>query len=485
MLFTNNSPAINMTMVGFGQAGTRMADVFAGIKKNDGTPVYNCLALNSNDGDLKGLKNIPASNQVSLDLGGLGKNPEKAMRILDENGNAKEKLKQFITERVRPSDDLVLFFAGLGGGTGTSTIIKAIEEFNDFHNKPIIKEELIKIQKKTDPAEFKNNLKKYMAQAVKNAEEKSVKIGVVVTLPVREDGPDVLRQVNDFTQTIWKLAKDKSKGIAFVIFADNQKFADEFDSLPDNIKHGLKIDNYRDYSNIQIRNVIHELNTATTGGGTSVTFDKEDFKRVILEHQGCLVINRIEADIQSVNNEHDIKKMFTDSIKDSLLHEPVQLVEKQENGELAASKVHHLGLLAVISPDKKIPSSFMDQSKKAVIEEIPLSGTVFNGYLEEKNNRKAIVYTFFKTEGLPSRLVKGLVEEYKEYREKQQKFAFKNSSIESIAATIEEDDNFDFDMDIDLSDLGIVLDGESTKEEVKKDEEHFVDIDALDFDNID
>lgn len=36
----------------------------------------------------------------------------------------------------------MLFFAGLGGGTGTSTIIKAIEEFSAFHNKPVIAEEL-------------------------------------------------------------------------------------------------------------------------------------------------------------------------------------------------------------------------------------------------------------------------------------------------------------------------------------------------------
>ena len=43
------------------------------------------LALNSNDGDLKGLKYIPVDNRISLNLGGLGKNPQKAMKILEEN----------------------------------------------------------------------------------------------------------------------------------------------------------------------------------------------------------------------------------------------------------------------------------------------------------------------------------------------------------------------------------------------------------------
>jgi len=481
MLFTNNPPAINMTMVGFGQAGTRMADLFAAIKDKSGTPVYNCLALNSNDGDLKGLVHIPESNQVSLELGGLGKNPEKAMRVIDENEDAKDKLKQFITERVRPQDDLVLFFAGLGGGTGTSTIVKSIEEFNDFHNKPIIKKELIKIQQNTPPADFKANIKKYMAQAVRNAEEKTVKIGVVVTLPVRSDGPDVLRQVNDFTQRIWKLAKDKSKGIAFVVFADNQQFSDEFENLPENERKGLNVDNYRDYANLMIRNVLHEVNTATNGGGTSVVFDKQDFKRLILEHQGCLVINKVETDINSVKNEHDIKDMFIKSIQGSLLHQPVELLEKQENGQLLAQKVHHVGLLAVLAPDKQISSSFMDTAKAAVINELPINGTVFNGYIVDKNNRKASVYTFFKTDALPLRLSKGLVNEYQEYIERQRQYVYKDSAIESIAATNEEED---FDMDLDLADLGIDLGEETASSEENVEDNFDVDIDALDFDNL-
>ncbi|GAA3333633.1 hypothetical protein GCM10020331_098440 [Ectobacillus funiculus] len=53
------SRLLKMTMVGFGQAGTRMVDTFAAIKKVDGSSVYNCLALNSNDGDLTELRYIP------------------------------------------------------------------------------------------------------------------------------------------------------------------------------------------------------------------------------------------------------------------------------------------------------------------------------------------------------------------------------------------------------------------------------------------
>src|SRR5690242_676042 len=100
--FTKNQPAINITMVGFGQAGTRTTDRLATFKKEDNTSIYNCIALNSNDGDLAGLKNISTNNRVSLELGGLGKNPEEAIHILERNEKAKDKLKSFIQERIRP-----------------------------------------------------------------------------------------------------------------------------------------------------------------------------------------------------------------------------------------------------------------------------------------------------------------------------------------------------------------------------------------------
>ncbi|UAL49752.1 cell division protein FtsZ (plasmid) [Sutcliffiella horikoshii] len=480
--FTNNSPAINMTMVGFGQAGNRMVDMFGELKKKDGTPVYNCLALNSNDGDLEGLKHVPKSNQVSLNLGGLGKNPERAMKVIEDTADVKEKLKQFITARVRPSDDLVLFFAGLGGGTGTSTIIKAIEEFNDFHNKPIIKEELVKLQQSIPSQDFKANIKKYMLQAVKNADSRTVKIGIVVTLPVRDDGPDVLRQVNDFSQRIWKLTKDKSKGIAFVIFADNQQFYDEYDALSDTIKTGMKIDNYRDYANLKIRDIIHEVNTATTGGGTSVIFDKSDFKRLVLEHRGCLVLNKVEKNIKDVTNEHDINDMFKKSIESSYLHDPIQITEAEEDGTLIASKVHHVGLLAVLAKDKQFSSSFIDKSKKSIVDALPISGTVFSGYLVGNNDYQVSVYTFYKTEALPTRLAKGLVEEFEEFKVKQQQYIFKDSAIASIAATSEEDE-FN-DMDLDLSEFGFDLENEDEKDK-KKTKENELDLDSLDFSDLD
>jgi len=473
--FTKNTPAINMTMVGFGQAGTRIADEFAKFKKEDGQSVYNCLALNSNDGDLDGLIHIPHANRVSLELGGLGKNPEVAVSILEENTDANEKLKKFIQERIRPDDELVLFFAGLGGGTGTATIVKAIEEFFDYNNKPLIQQELVKIKQEVDPADFKTNIKKYARDAVRRAEKKFVKIGVVVTLPLRADGPDALRQVNHFAERIWETAKNPSKGIAFVIFADNQHFYDEFKELPENARGA--IDNFRDYGNIKIAEAIHELNTATTGGGTSVTFDSADFRRVVMEKNGSLVINKLTKSSKNIKNGNDVKDMFVKAMEGSVLHQPIQLRDSEGN----ISKVHHLGLLAILDQSNPIGSSFIDDARVEITNTLPLQGTVFTGYLEEKNDYSVSVYTFFKTEALPERLAVGLEKEYKEFMQKQNSVNYATAAISSIAAADEDD------FDIDLNDLGIDLgfDEEKQDSNFNDNSDDDIDISAIDLSILD
>jgi tubulin-like protein CetZ len=473
-MFMHNPPSINMTLVGFGQAGTRMVDKFAAIKNQGDKPVYNTLALNSNDGDLKELKYIPVENRVSLKLGGLGKNPEKAMAILEENQSAKDTLKEFITQRVRPEDELVLFFAGLGGGTGTSTLVKAIEEFYDYQNKPKIAAELKKIQASTTPEDFRNNLQKYKVAAFKKAQESFVKIGVVVTLPVRSDGPDVLRQVNDFATRIWKVATNPAKGIAFVTFADNQHFYDRWKELGD--KAGA--DNYRDFANAEICDILHEINTGTNGGGTSVTFDPRDFRRIIMEGTGSLVLGKVDQNITQITNNRDLVNMFKKSISSNRLHNTIAIEDlDQETGDVTYSKVHHVGLLAVIDPKlAQLGSAFLDQAKDEITDALPLDGTVFSGYLEEKNKFNATVYTFFKAQALPTRLSKGLVKEFEEYKEKQRKVTFKSETIQQIAAAQEED----IDIDLDLSEFGIEI--EDKKRSTDEIEE--IDIDNLDLSDI-
>lgn len=470
--FTKNKPAINITMVGFGQAGSRMADQFAAIKNADGTSVYNCLALNSNDGDLAGLKHITPNNRESLELGGLGKNPEEAMQILETNEKVKEQLKSFIKDRVRPTDDLVMFFAGLGGGTGTSTIVKAIEEFYEYNNKPKIQEEFNKLKEKYGIDEIKKEPKKYLIEATKIARKRFTKIGVVATIPTRADGPDVLRQVNNFTKKIDDIAKNPNKGVAFVVYPDNQLMYEEFNSLLENERKG--IENYRDYANIKLVEEFHELNTATTGGGTSVTFDSADFRRTILEHQGCLFISKVTKPASEIKNGHDINKMFSESLDKNSFHDPIELINPETN---QMAKIHHIGILAIIDSKLKVGSSFIDDARDEIINKLPLNGTVFSGYIEEQNDFSVTVYTFFKAEAFPKRLAKGLVEEYNEFKERQKQITYMSHGIEQISETNEEDD---FDLSELAAELGVEdLFEESVGEVASSTDDEDIDIDDI------
>ena len=231
--------------------------------------------------------------------------------------------------------------------------------------------------------------------AVLKAREKSAKIGIIVTLPLRADGPDVLRQVNDFSQRIWKLANDPTKGVGFVIFADNQYFYDQFKQLPSHKR--AEIENYRDYANKEISDLFHELNTATTGGGTEVTFDSQDFRRIILEQQGSLVINRLSKPMNEIQKGSDIKDMFLESIKGSLLHEPIDLVNSN-NGEVELAEIYHVGLLAVLDKKNNLGSSFIDDARVEIAENpsFYMKGSIFTGYLEGFNDFQLLYIHFSK-----------------------------------------------------------------------------------------
>jgi len=285
----------------------------------------------------------------------------------------------------------------------------------------------------------------------------------------------VLRQVNEFADRIWRAAKNPAKGIAFVIFADNQYFYDRWKEQGPN----AGADNYRDFANREICSLIHELNTGTNGGGTSVTFDSQDFRRIVLEGTGSLVISKQSKKVEEITNIDDLKELFTSALSQNSLHDPIELKESAADGTTKFAKVHHVGLFGVL--DKKLEnmgSAFLDEAKNELIEKLPLNGTVFSGYLQEKHDFKVTAYTFFKAEALPKRLAKGLVEEYEDFIQKQKAVSYREESI----ARIQVDEDEHLDLDLDLSELG--LDMAQIEAAAAKEEEEEIDLDNLDFSNL-
>lgn len=457
--FIENQPSISMNVIGFGQAGSRIADEFASFKNRQGDTVYNCFALNSTSGDLTGLKNIPLEHRFDLDIGGMGKNPEKGVELLENH----EEFKRIVLEEFPYDRELILFIAGLGGGTGTSTIVKAIEEYSENKFKPAINKTFEKIVQQVGEITVRKNPEKFAKQAVRIVKENMPSIGLIVTLPLRADGADTLRQVSKFANKLWNLANDVTSGVSFVIFADNQYFYDKFHSNPPHLRMGAH--NYRDFANKIISQTFHEINTASNGEGSDVMFDRVDFRRILLERQGSLVINRVSCPVDKIQKSSDLEDMLLESMTGSIFHEPIQLINER-NGVKESTEIYHVGLMAVIDKNKAISSNFLDETKVKIAEsDLYITGSVFTGYLQEKNDFEATVYTFYKSNGLPTRLAKGLVEEYHEYMEKKKSVKTVNSSIQTIDA----EDSMDFDLDIASLGLNIKMD---EKEENKKDQKN-------------
>ena len=141
-------------------------------------------------------------------------------------------------------------------------------------------------------------------------------------------------------------------------------------------------------------------------------------------------------------------ELFDKAMNKASLHGPVHLREEKDGG-VTFKKTHHVGLFAVVDGKNKYgKGSFLDTAKEKFNEKYIYSGTVFPGYIQDENNGKITVYVFYKTEALPERLAKGLVEEYEEYKKKQESVSFASSEIK----TIEKENDL---LDLDFGDLGL------------------------------
>ncbi|MEX3623643.1 cell division protein FtsZ [Viridibacillus arvi] len=461
--FLKKDTAIKMTLVGCGNAGSRAVDELAKYRNSDNKPAYNCLAINSNEGDLKVLKNISNENRINLDIGGMGKNPRKGLKTLETNENVKSIMHNFVTEKISVEDDMVVFFAGLGGGTGTSTILKLVEDFNQEYNEHLLRDIVKQMIEQVGREEFAKNQNAFIEQAREIQKENTVKIGIVAFLPDYYGGAAQLEVVNEFAQKLWGLAKPKysetgallDNPFSFIMFPDNQFFTDQFkNSLTEEERR--EFGNALDFANRMVASTIHELNTLPIESSEKFNLDGEDFRTLILEQSGCLVISKKDAPAVNVQSSEDIVKMFCDGLTKSHLHSEIELFTS-DNDKTKQARIFSVGINAIIDEEKVSEEKmqhkygaggFIADGREALSDKVAISGTVFDGYTTKSNNGNVSTYTIFKTDTLPVRLKKGLVEEYHEHQKRMQEIEF----VETEIATIQEKKN---DGLASLKDLGL------------------------------
>ena len=127
-------------MIGYGQAGGRVADTFLEFAKRTGQNfVIRALAINTARSDLMGLKNIPMEDRLlvgeSLTKGhGIGADNELGAKVAtDEIYTVQSAIDKRGTHQV----DAFLVIAGLGGGTGSGGAPVLARRLKKLYEEPV------------------------------------------------------------------------------------------------------------------------------------------------------------------------------------------------------------------------------------------------------------------------------------------------------------------------------------------------------------
>ena len=142
---------MRLCVIGVGQAGGRVADIFAYYNTwkwsnhgnvellNRGNLVPVSLAVNTAKSDLMGLRSIPKENRVLIGQTwvkghGTGTNNELGAKIMREEAhNINRALSALRTHHI----DAFLVIAGLGGGTGSGGAPVLVRQIKDTHETPV------------------------------------------------------------------------------------------------------------------------------------------------------------------------------------------------------------------------------------------------------------------------------------------------------------------------------------------------------------
>jgi len=143
-VITQKEVSINMGVIGVGQGGSRIAEVFY---RNG----YDVGIVNTSSQDLNAVP-LPPHQKLLLEgsLGGTGKSRELALDIFQDS---KKQVGAFV-EKITSGNDAIVAISSLGGGSGSGSITSLCELMVQF-GKPIIS--ICVLPKKSEGAANKRN----------------------------------------------------------------------------------------------------------------------------------------------------------------------------------------------------------------------------------------------------------------------------------------------------------------------------------------
>jgi cell division GTPase FtsZ len=360
-LFQRDDISISLRFgyLGLGMGGCAIAAECADVKtkiENNHYP-YSALLINTNKMDFE--KITYSNSAIKKVYIGDGKGAARDIQIGEQ---AFIKHKDEIISEVKKhfqDRDFIWIVAGLGGGTGTGSIIEAIKVLhqNGYKNR----------------------------------------FGLILTLPRNKEGSTVLSNALERLQTIAKIMQ----GMGSIILVDNQKLYDEFIKR----KPHSSLSEYISFSNKYVANTLHELNVITASfkpyGDTH--FDSSEFEKLI-KTPGILTLSKHSVQDSNIDlyNESTFLTSLNDSITEGILSDGYKFSHATRAAMSVITNRNTAERIFTLSFTSKMESIIDGLSPAA--EEKPIAT-----YVDDKT-KGVHFYTVFAGLRLPERITE-LVEE--------------------------------------------------------------------------
>lgn len=247
--------AFNLSFLGTGQGGGRMADAFyrLGYRRVG--------ALNTNQRDFDGISE--AIHKLDLAVGGAAKDAAYAERQLQSR---KEDIWDLLTRSWGDSTDYGLICAGLGGGTGSGTVTRLVE----------------------------------IAREYMESKGKAPRVGVIISLPTVTEGQLVARNaINTFKNLLDIKASP-------IIVIDNAKIGQLY--RPAMSKLHAK-------ANDTASQLLHLFNRLCESQGSVYTFDRSELAQLL---DGGIVVMGA-ASIKQYGSPADISTAIREKLTNNVL----------------------------------------------------------------------------------------------------------------------------------------------------------------------
>ncbi|MFC5651012.1 plasmid replication protein [Paenibacillus solisilvae] len=376
------SLSLKFGFLGLGMGGCSIAYECATIKTqitNNHNP-YTALLINTNEVDLR--KFSEHSNVRKIGLPGYEKGAGRDIAIGEAAFKEHREMIQKEATEFFVDRDFIWVIGGLGGGTGTGSILEAIRML------------------------YANGFKD--------------KCGLMITLPRDNEGSTVIENALDRL----KMLAAALKNLGCILVVDNQKLYNDFIKK----QPQASISEYLDYSNKYIASALHEINVVTSSFNpiAGYHFDSSELLKT-LQSPGLISIGKLEFANGAIDtaNQGTFLPDFKKSIENGTLSDGYQF---EKATRLAVSMVAHPNTA------KRIFSMSFINSIESTVESLsPFATEKSIAVYDDPKGEDISIYTLVSGLGLPKR-VNDLVLKAKETQDKSEDiFAQEDSAISALA----------------------------------------------------